>query len=165
MHSCIYRGTVRHRRFERLSREFRYPIRFLYVDLDELPQIAAVCRVFRCAVRRSRRSVARITWGIPDVDLATAVRQRRGGCRPAHPDGPIRLLTLWRSFGFYFSPVNFFFLFDVSGQVQAIVAEVTNTPWRERTVTCCRRKMKRRPGAAVFATPRSFMSLLFWSWT
>jgi DUF1365 family protein len=52
------------------------------------------------------------------------------GCRP---EGPIRLLTQLRSFGHTFNPVSFYYCMDPAGRrVDAIVAEVTNTPWGER---------------------------------
>jgi DUF1365 family protein len=48
-------------------------------------------------------------------------------------DGPIRLLTHLRYFGYNFNPVSFYFCFDSSGdRVETIVAEVNNTPWGER---------------------------------
>ena len=156
MHSCIYRGTVRHRRFERLSRAFRYPIRFLYVDLDELPQIAA--RLPCLSLRRySVASVCREDHlGDPNVDLATAVRQRVADELGQHPDGAVRLLTLWRSFGFYFSPVNFFFLFDQREQLQAVVAEVTNTPWREQHCYVLSALNETAPGRRGFRHSKQF---------
>src|SRR5205807_4123738 len=49
------------------------------------------------------------------------------------PDGPIRVLTHPRSFGHCFNPVSFYYCFDDAGErLQAVVAEVTNTPWGER---------------------------------
>ena len=49
------------------------------------------------------------------------------------PEGPIRLLTQLRSFGHYFNPVSFYYCLDAEGHcVDAVVAEVTNTPWGER---------------------------------
>jgi uncharacterized protein len=67
------------------------------------------------------------------VPLHVAVRdvvQERTGARP---EGPIRLLTQLRSFGHCFNPVSFYYCFAPDGErVQAVVAEVTNTPWGER---------------------------------
>jgi len=58
------------------------------------------------------------------------VVEDRTGARPA---GPIRLLTQLRSFGHCFNPVSFYYCFEETGsQLQALVAEVTNTPWGER---------------------------------
>ncbi len=51
----------------------------------------------------------------------------------ARPEGPIRLLTQLRSFGHCFNPVSFYYCFQPGGErLQALVAEVTNTPWGER---------------------------------
>ena len=48
------------------------------------------------------------------------------------PEGPIRLLTNLRYFGHCFNPVSFYFCFDRSGEtVEAVLADVNNTPWGE----------------------------------
>ena len=48
-------------------------------------------------------------------------------------EGPIRLLAQLRSFGHCFNPVSFYYCLEPGGErVQALVAEVTNTPWGER---------------------------------
>ena len=56
--------------------------------------------------------------------------QQRTGLRPT---GPIRLLTHLRYFGYSFNPVSFYYVFDAADtRVETIVAEITNTPWKER---------------------------------
>jgi len=51
----------------------------------------------------------------------------------ARPTGPIRLLTHLRFFGYSFNPVSFYYCFDeADSRVETIVAEITNTPWKER---------------------------------
>ena len=48
-------------------------------------------------------------------------------------EGPIRLLTHLRYFGYCFNPVSFYYCFDKSDKkIEMIMAEVTNTPWNER---------------------------------
>ena len=57
------------------------------------------------------------------------------GSAPASTaDGPVRLLTHPRHFGYGFNPVNFYYCFDATDQAPrvAIVAEINNTPWGER---------------------------------
>ena len=44
------------------------------------------------------------------------------------PDGPVRVLTHPRGF----NPVSFHYCFDRDERLQALLAEVTNTPWGER---------------------------------
>jgi len=71
--------------------------------------------------------------GDPQLPLADAVRdlvEQRTGWRPA---GPIRLLTLLRNWGYYFNPLSLYYCYGPADEeVEAVVAEVTNTPWRER---------------------------------
>jgi hypothetical protein len=42
------------------------------------------------------------------------------------------VLCQGRCFGFYFSPVNFYFYQDSNSNFKYLVAEVSNTPWNER---------------------------------
>lgn len=134
MHSCLYQGHVRHRRLEPVRNEFRYPITFLYLDLDEIDQVVARLPLLGCG----RRCIA--SFHRPDHLGASNVTLResvigllRAQLHEVPEVGPIRLLTLWRSWGGYFSPVNFYYCFDHRDEaVVAIVAEVSNTPWGER---------------------------------
>lgn len=133
MHSAIYEGNIRHRRFGPVRHDFQYPLFLMYLDLSELQD------VFRgrwCWSTRGR-GVAEFRrsdyLGNPAIPLAEAVRdlvETRGLPRP---EGPIRLLTNLRYFGYVMNPVSFYYCFDRSGTlVDQVVAEVTNTPWGER---------------------------------
>src|ERR1700751_2115825 len=128
--SCIYEGTIRHRRFEPPG-EFSHRLALAYLDLDELPGLLEGRLVARRPglVRFRRRDYL----GDPAMPLRRAVRdvvQEQTGSRPL---GPIRLLTQLRSFGHCFNPVSFYYcMSDSAGEVEAILAEVTNTPWGER---------------------------------
>ena len=131
MHSCLYVGHVRHRRRVPKEHRFRYGLYMVYLDLDELPMLLKdrVLRGTRFAPLSFRREDH---LNGPQTSLADAVRDlvdEQTGKRPA---GPIRLLTGLRCFGYYFSPVNLYYCFDPDGEtVEAVVAEVSNTPWRE----------------------------------
>lgn len=68
---------------------------------------------------------------LPPLDQA--IRNLVEATGTARPEGPIRLLTQPRYFGFAMNPVSFYYCFDVDDQqVTKIVAEVNNTPWSER---------------------------------
>jgi DUF1365 family protein len=57
------------------------------------------------------------------------LRERTG----VRPQGPIRLLTHCRYFGFGFNPVSFYYCYDSEDtHVEHIIAEVNNTPWGEQ---------------------------------
>jgi len=71
--------------------------------------------------------------GDPAVPLDQAVRDKVEQETGRRPEGPIRLLTHLRYFGLAFNPVSFYYCFDATGQqLETIVAEITNTPWKER---------------------------------
>lgn len=131
MHSAIYEGTIRHRRVAEQAHEFRHRIAMAYLDLDELGEVVggALTRA-RPGIVRFRRSDY---LGDPEVPLIEAVRALVARRLGAAPQGPVRLLTHLRSFGHCFNPVSFYYCYAPGGQrLEAIVAEVTNTPWGER---------------------------------
>jgi uncharacterized protein len=129
--SALYWGTVRHRRMAVREREFRYGMHMAYVDLDELPGLLGGRLVSaRPGIVRFRRSDY---FGDPETDLASAVRGEVAALTGARPEGPVRLLTNLRAFGHCFNPVSFYYCFDPAGaRVEAVLADVTNTPWGER---------------------------------
>jgi uncharacterized protein len=127
--SCIYEGTIRHRRREP-RRSFEHPLALFYLDLDELPGLLGGRLLARRpgALRFRRRDYL----GDRVVPLDDAVRSLVATQTGRRPGGPIRVLTQLRSFGHCFNPVSFYYCFDAANRVQAVVAEVTNTPWGER---------------------------------
>ncbi len=130
-HSAIYTGSLRHRRYRELAHEFSYPVRFVYLDLDELPSLAGG-RLMRRApgAWRFRRQDY---LGPVSLPLDVAVRDRVEAELGERPNGPIRMLTQLRSFGVAFNPVTLYYCFDAAGeQLHSVLAQVTNTPWRER---------------------------------
>jgi DUF1365 family protein len=103
----------------------------MYLDLDDVPALLrdGVLRGARFATLSFRREDH---LGSPRTSLAEAVRDLVDEQTGKRPMGPIRLLTGLRCFGYYFSPLNLYYCFDVEGKsVETVVAEVSNTPWRE----------------------------------
>lgn len=129
--SAIYEGTVRHRRFAVRSHEFRRRLTLAYIDLDELPTLldGRLLRR-RTGPPRFRRSDYLGDARTPLAGAVCDTVEAHGGPRPR---GPIRLLANLSAFGHCFNPVSFYYCMDPAGeQVDAVVAEVTNTPWGER---------------------------------
>jgi hypothetical protein len=133
MHSCLYVGSVRHRRFRPVGHAFSYRLFQVYLDLDELDT------VFRGRWLWSARRPA-LAWlkrsdhlGDPAVPLKQAVQDLVQQATGTRPQGPVRLLTHLRYLGYCFNPVSFYYCFDAAGtRVETIVAEINNTPWGER---------------------------------
>lgn len=133
MHSCFYQGQVRHRRFSPRVHQFAYRLFYVFLDLDELDQVFKR-RWFwssqRPALARFKRSDYLGDAKQPLKQSVIDLVQTETGQAPR---GPIRLLTHLRYFGYNFNPVSFYYCYDAQGeQVEAIVAEITNTPWGER---------------------------------
>lgn len=133
MNSGIYTGTILHRRVAPTAHEFRYRMFMMYLDLDELPGL------FDGRWAWSARRPA-LAWfrradylGDPNQPLADAVRDEAERHTGRRPEGPVRVLTHLRYFGYAMNPVTFYYCFAPGGErVETILAEITNTPWNER---------------------------------
>ena len=133
MWSCLYEGHVTHRRTQPVSHAFGYPICMAYLDLQEVTVLHRRLRLFGS----SRLAPARFQPVDHDLDgtepLDVQVRRFVAESTGRRPRGAIRLLTQLRWWGHYFSPLNLYYCFDGQrDQLQAVVAEVSNTPWGER---------------------------------
>lgn len=131
--SAIYQGTVRHRRLSPIEHGFQYKIFMMYLDLAELDEVFSESRLFSVERRTLARFCRSDHLGDPETTLDEAVRNLVEEETGDRPSGPIRLLTHLRYFGYVFNPVSFYYCFSADGQqLQTIVAEVNNTPWKER---------------------------------
>lgn len=134
MESCLYTGHVGHRRMAPVFHELRYNLFMLYLDLGELEHVFDDHRLW---------SVERFNWATfrrsdhmrRPGPLDRAVREeveQQLGFRPA---GPVRILTHLRYLGYCFNPISIYYCYgDDDKTLQAIVAEVHNTPWGEEYV-------------------------------
>jgi uncharacterized protein len=131
MNSCLYLGTLAHQRLTPAANAFRYNLFMVYLDLDELDHVFdgrwlwSVER-FNWASFRRRDHLRR------PGPLTEAVRdtvQEQLGFRPS---GPIRMLTHLRYCGYCFNPLSVYYCYAQDNTtLEAIVAEVHNTPWGE----------------------------------
>jgi DUF1365 family protein len=130
LHSCLYEGQVRHRRREP-RRDFHHRIAMAYVDLEELPRLlgGSLLRRWPGPARFRRKDY----HGSPELPLDESVRETVRVQTGRRPTGPIRVLTNLRSYGHCFNPISLYYCFDGHDrELEAVLAEVTNTPWGER---------------------------------
>lgn len=133
MHSAIYTGWVRHRRFQPVSHEFRYRTFMMYLDLDELPSLFNGIWLWSYANRNLAWFKRADYIGDSRQTIKLAVNDLVARETGKSISGPIRMLTNMRYFGHCFNPVTFYYCFEPDGKkLQAIVAEINNTPWNER---------------------------------
>jgi len=153
LHSAIFEGTVHHHRVRPRAHAFSTDLFMLYLDLDELPRVFALSRLWRLE-SPAPASFRRSDYHGRSGDLACALRDtvERGGA--SRPLGPIRMLTHVRTFGICFNPVTFYYCFAPDGAtLEAIVAEITNIPWLERHAYV----LPIRPGAMPAAAMHEFL--------
>jgi hypothetical protein len=131
--SCLYRGWVRHRRYDDAAHELRATLFMAYLDLAELPELFDRYR-FASARGRSLVEFRRGDHvGDPKRPLDEEIRDLVAAQTGSRPGGPVRLLTNLRYLGLCFNPASFYYCYEGDGErVAAIVTEVTNTPWGER---------------------------------
>lgn len=133
-HSAIYTGQIRHRRHRDGKHTFTYPIAMLYVDLDELPVLFNDIPFW--SARRPAPGWFReqdYLVGTPGKTLRQRVNNAVFNATGKYPSGPVRLLAHPRHFGFGMNPISCFYCYKPDGiTLQYMIAEVTNTPWRER---------------------------------
>ncbi|WP_339843811.1 DUF1365 domain-containing protein [uncultured Halopseudomonas sp.] len=135
LNSALYSGIIRHRRHAPRKHAFRYRISMLWLDLQEQSQVFGMSglwsgrwwspmrfreRDYLSMHRREGEQLADTARRLVSEELSLTLA------------GPVRMLTQVRSFGMLFNPVSFYYCHDNDDQLRAIIAEVSNTPWRER---------------------------------
>jgi uncharacterized protein len=152
--SRICHGTLRHRRFLPHAHEFEYRVWMMWLDLEELPGLFDGVPGFSArgpALARFRREDYLAPLELP---LAEAARDEVTRQLGRAPQGRVCLLTQLRTLGSGFNPISLYYLYhreEEGGALGAVLGEVTNTPWRERTRYACATEPGRHAHRAEFA--------------
>ncbi|KZZ71189.1 hypothetical protein A3765_14850 [Oleiphilus sp. HI0130] len=136
-HSCLYKGSIRHRRFTPVSNDFKYDMFMWFLDLDELDALVQESGFFSFRRWAPFRFVREDYFGDKEQDLKQAVIASvtsffTRNDVPHEPIKSVRVLTHIRYFNLIFNPVSFYYCFDEHDELLAVLAEITNTPWGER---------------------------------
>lgn len=134
LHSALYTGVIRHRRHAPREHHFRYQISLLWLDLSEQQSVFSMSSLWSgrwWSPMRFREQDYLKDQRTADESLIDTARRVVREQLSKQLDGPVRVLTQVRSFGMLFNPVSFFYCHDRENRLQAIIAEVSNTPWRE----------------------------------
>lgn len=139
MRSGIYEGTVWHRRLRPVPHDFSVPLFMMYLDLEELPSLFDGRWLWSAKGPAPAWFRAADYLGRGNTGLAEAVRSEAETLTGHRPAGPIGVLTHLRYLGFIMNPVTFYYCFGENGEeLEVILAEITNTPWKERHVYALR---------------------------
>ncbi|MGC8628077.1 MAG: DUF1365 family protein [Acidimicrobiales bacterium] len=135
MKSALYEGVIVHHRFTPVDHRFAYRLALPLIDLDELEELCRLHPLWSVE-RHNVISFWRRDY-LPDrpgplADVVRDLVEERLGRRPS---GPVAMLAHPRTWGWLFNPIALYYCFDPeAARVEALVAEVTNTPWHERHV-------------------------------
>lgn len=131
--SGIYFGNVRHRRFGDIPHQFNYQIYMMGIDLDELDALCTQSLLFGRNwfnfIRFCEKDYLSSDPGTLKQRIGRKVQSLGGKWDSKNR---VVMLAQCRCLGLYFSPVNFYFCYDENQRCQLMLAEVSNTPWRER---------------------------------
>jgi len=133
MNSALYEGSVRHRRHSPKKHEFTYKVFMLYLNLSERDVFfkrSPFWSTKRWSLARFKREDFH---GNPQQDLSDSVKDTVAAHLKRRPSGDVCMLANLRYFGFNMNPLTTYYCFDRdTNTLDAILAEVTNTPWDER---------------------------------
>ncbi len=125
--SCLYEGTVVHKRLTPRQHAFGYRVFALCLDVDEIDEVGRRLRFFS----RNRRNLL----GFRDSDFGAAgeepvalkARRLLDRCGFGSCGARIEIVCYPRLVGYVFNPLSVYFCHDSSGEVGAVIYEVTNT--------------------------------------
>lgn len=157
--SCLYIGTVKHSRLKGVTgskhgvvHQLQYPLFFSYLNLHEIMSIGwSLYPIFKvnagamafCSLdekdhlkgidfTKEGNSSDKMTF----LQKIHAFVKRESNGKLNVDDHDINLLTHLTYFGYCFNPVSFYYMYNnknsKSCSVDAIIAEVGNTPWNEQ---------------------------------
>jgi DUF1365 family protein len=132
VHSALYKGSVFHKRFVPKKHAFTYQIFLLWLDLDEIELLETKVRGFSATSWAPLRFKRSDYLGDANKPLKQSVLDKMSELARQPLTGSVYLLGQTRTFGMYFSPVNFYYLQQDNGSFSHLLAEVSNTPWNER---------------------------------
>ncbi len=139
MKSAIYEGVVSHRRHPHpatanVDHAFEHPLTMALLYLDELDEFFAQHALWSQRHPSPIRFRRRDYLGDPAVPLDVAVRDVVADRLGRRPTGAIAMLGQLRTWGWLFNPITIYYCFAEEDTVDAVVLEVTSTPWHERHV-------------------------------
>jgi len=129
--SAVYEGVIRHRRFTPVEHSFEYRVFMPLLDLAELPELFDGNPLWSARGRAVAQFKREDYLGDSATPLDQSVRDLVAERTGRRPEGSVRVLAGVRTLGYLFNPVSFYYCYGTE-RVDAVVAEVTNTPWGDQ---------------------------------
>ena len=131
--AALCNGQVWHRRNRPTVNEFTYGASHVWIDPNNPEALTALSPLW-ATTRPGPVQIRRSDYGAePTGDLNEQLRDVIEPVLGYRPAGEVRMLSQARRWGWLFNPITVFVLWDKNPDAPvAAVAEVTNTPWKER---------------------------------
>jgi len=146
--SGFYTGHLRHRRFSPVRHEFSFKLFMCWLNLDELSRLPFTRSTRPWRWIRFKREDYLQPHSLPLKEAVLNQVEQQLGQRPK---GPVYLLTHLRYGGMCFNPISLYYCFNDSGGLEAVLGDVSNFPWQERTPYVVRCDPKQQKHSAHFA--------------
>lgn len=127
MKSCLYRGSVMHRRHKGRSHHFRYRLFWGLFDLDELPSLSSRLHLFTYNAANLFSLFESDHGSGAAVPLRRQVNDILAEQGVVLGGGRVFLFCLPRTFGYSFNPISLYFCHDAAGRLVAVIYQVHNT--------------------------------------
>lgn len=131
--SQIFSGFVKHRRYQTRHHSFSYRLFMMFTHVDEIDLICSKSPFWS----HNKKNIASFHdkdylphYSGSMRDRVNQVLHEKGYSAP--PSYDIFILTNWRYFGFLINPITCFYCYDNNQNLQYLILEVTNTPWKDR---------------------------------
>ena len=155
MNSAIFEGTVFHRRVLPVRHEFTQRVALPLLDLDEIDEVCSLHPLWSSRRPNAVQFRRSDFYGPSHQPLAEAIRDLVEERTGARPEGSVRMLAHLRTWGWLFNPIACYWCWDAGDRaVQALVADVTSTPWHGRHAYVLERLRRGAHGSTSSSTCR-----------
>ena len=131
--SCIYNGTVIHKRYKPKEHFFKYSVFSLLLDLSELEILSDKIRFFSINRFNLISFFEKDHGNRDDTSLVGWVKKNLEQNQINTKNIKIKLLCYPRIFGYVFNPLSIFFVYDQNETLVSILYEVKNTFGEQHT--------------------------------
>jgi len=125
--SCLYTGTVMHRRIKPKLHKLRYRVFWTMLFLDELPMLGKALRLFSLDRFNLFGFYAADHGDGSNVPLREQAEKHLAVADINLEGGRIALLCMPRILGFVFNPISVYYCYHRDGTLTALIYEVHNT--------------------------------------
>ncbi len=155
MNSRIFIGHVMHKRYEKATHSFLYPLYMYAIDLDELYQLTISNKLFGYNKFKPVAIHTKDYLYNKPGDLKEKLMELLTKERCEDNINKIILVTAARYFNYVFNPVSFYYCYKKDGSLRCVVAEVNNT-FKEKHVYVLTDQLKNEKWFAKYEAKKVF---------